>query len=700
MATGLMDCFNVEVGQAISYYVQADCGGSGVSTWAGPFAFFTGYCPVSTTSQLSWLSNFTTTGGVDNINHTAAAGAPGGYANLTSTFVSNYNGQSTGVSLTAGGPTVGFAIWIDWNNNLIFEAGERVFVTSGYVTTTTGSIAIPPATPNGDYVMRIVTDFNNSAPSNPCALISRGEYKDFTFRVVTPPSCPPPTALTATSITTNSANLGWTAGGTETMWNVEVGLTGFTPGTGASVVSATGTTNNPWQATGLNASTSYQFYVQGDCGGGDLSAWAGPFSFTTECSVISTLPYSESFDLTTWPLCWTQTYEGALTSNRWNVNATSNAGGTANEMRCVFQNAIGISRLIAPIIDLSSAVNPVLEFNHFFDDYGAGATMKIQTSTDGITWVDEAFSFVSGGGNVGPVTVTVPLTTLSATTYIAWVVDGNHFQIDYWFIDNVVIKEILPATINPITATYDIAAPAAVTTTVTWNDATSITTIVDDQTVPVTLIENTHYTVVGNTLTILDAYLSTVLLAATDDVVLTISFNIGVATFTITAIETAVIDATINPIAATYDITIPADVATTVTWNDATSITTIFDDQALPFELVANTHYTLVGNTLTILDAYLSTVLLAATDDVVLTISFDAGADATFTITAIETVPVVVVAHWNFEDAVKKAAIIDNATFLSAPYTADNGIVANVNVAPISIIGGSTILCMGSWSDW
>ena len=39
-----------------------------------------------------------------------------------------------------------------------------------------------------------------------------------------PASCPDPSAGTATNITSSSADLGWTAGGTETMWDLEYGV--------------------------------------------------------------------------------------------------------------------------------------------------------------------------------------------------------------------------------------------------------------------------------------------------------------------------------------------------------------------------------------------------------------------------------------------------------------------------------------------
>jgi hypothetical protein len=195
--TGLTPETNYQV------YVQADCDADGVSSWTGPLNVLTGYCQPSSTSQASWISNFTTTNAISNITHTAAAGATGGYLNLSATeIVQNYVGNPTNISLTAGGPTVGFAVWVDWNNNLVFEPSERMFNTTGFITTTNGVINIPVATAPGVYRMRIVTDWNNSNPTNPCAVISRGEYKDFGFEVLSLPVSPvlsqDPTAPTCT----------------------------------------------------------------------------------------------------------------------------------------------------------------------------------------------------------------------------------------------------------------------------------------------------------------------------------------------------------------------------------------------------------------------------------------------------------------------------------------------------------------------
>jgi hypothetical protein len=62
----------------------------------------------------------------------------GRYQNLSATNnkITNIAGSTTPISLTAGGPTCGFGVWVDWNNNLTFETSERVFVTNDYITST------------------------------------------------------------------------------------------------------------------------------------------------------------------------------------------------------------------------------------------------------------------------------------------------------------------------------------------------------------------------------------------------------------------------------------------------------------------------------------------------------------------------------------------------------------------------------------
>ncbi|MDR6463180.1 hypothetical protein J2783_001667 [Chryseobacterium sediminis] len=172
-----------------NYYVwvRSVCSATDKSIWSEMLTLRTGYCLPSSTSQNSWLSDFSSTGGLINMAYSSGSSIAGGYQNLitSNNKIINAPGSDTSVSFTAGGPTCGIAVWVDWNNNLTFEASERMFVTNTYITNASGTITVPAGTPLGTYRMRVVTDYNSTAPSNPCGAISRGEFIDFTFEVAT-----------------------------------------------------------------------------------------------------------------------------------------------------------------------------------------------------------------------------------------------------------------------------------------------------------------------------------------------------------------------------------------------------------------------------------------------------------------------------------------------------------------------------------
>lgn len=87
------------------------------------------------------------------------------------------------------------------------------------------------------------------------------------LKVEVAPSCIAPTAYNSTGITSSSATFTWTAGGTETAWDVFVGSNP----TGTTVPTAT-TSATSYTATGLTVGNTYSVYVRANCGGMS-SAW-------------------------------------------------------------------------------------------------------------------------------------------------------------------------------------------------------------------------------------------------------------------------------------------------------------------------------------------------------------------------------------------------------------------------------------------
>lgn len=93
-------------------------------------------------------------------------------------------------------------------------------------------------------------------------------------------TCPPPTALATSSVTTNSASASWTAGGTETMWYVYYGPTPLTAPVDSTLPTDSSMTNS-YNLINLTANTNYRIYVRGNCGSGDLSPWTSFSAFYT-----------------------------------------------------------------------------------------------------------------------------------------------------------------------------------------------------------------------------------------------------------------------------------------------------------------------------------------------------------------------------------------------------------------------------------
>jgi hypothetical protein len=202
------------------------------------------------------------------------------------------------------------------------------------------------------------------------------------------------------------------------------------------------------------------------------------------------------------------------------------------------------------------------------------------------------------------------------------------------------------AVISPTTAQYELDNPADAKTVITWNTATSVTSIVDGAGHTLTGTEYTLTPVtpgVSANLTILNStYLAGRLTDIGDSVVLTIKFDLGAdVTFTITAVG---IQPRISPQTKEYDLDDPSNAVTTITWGTATTIVSIVDDDN--YTLIKDADYTVTAinasssATLTILaEPYLEGKHMDIGDSLVLTIDFNVGVDATFTITSMGIQP-------------------------------------------------------------
>jgi hypothetical protein len=102
---------------------------------------------------------------------------------------------------------------------------------------------------------------------NECHNMDRIKIDDITIENLG--ACLTPVYFIADNISQTSATIGWTQSGSATFWNIEYGLANFVRGTGTAMV----VSSNPFQLTALAPHTTYDVYVQADCGINGTSEW-------------------------------------------------------------------------------------------------------------------------------------------------------------------------------------------------------------------------------------------------------------------------------------------------------------------------------------------------------------------------------------------------------------------------------------------
>lgn len=307
---------------AYDVYIQADCGAGDTSEWVGPLSFTTpcqAFVPDYTEDFDPFLDGCWSeaTGPISgpNAGSTTSDWLQDDFGNNT------LNGKSARFNIYAtGGDEWLISPTFDLSNGG-YEINLDVALTQ-YGSTSSGTIGSDDAVylmqslDNGTTWTTIYTWDASNSPSNTGDNVtiditsltsasakfavfalegstSGGDLDFFVdnFSVRTPPSCYSPSSLSAANITAMAADLSWTAGDSETTWNIEYGAEGFTQGAGTTVA----VTTNPYTLSGLTANTAYDYYIQADCGANGASAWVGPYTFSTACESY-TIPYFEGFE--------------------------------------------------------------------------------------------------------------------------------------------------------------------------------------------------------------------------------------------------------------------------------------------------------------------------------------------------------------------------------------------------------------------
>jgi|GEM_PF-5585217 len=338
----------------------------------------------------------------------------------------------------------------------------------------------------------------------------------WTFQtMLNPILCNPPSQLRVDSIAPYTALLGWQENGGATRWNLKYGASGFDVATEGTLVS--GIDSLFFLLEGLSASTSYDFYVQADCLGGETSGWSVVHTFATpkDCdSPITIFPWIEDFEGEMFPPeCWNSfSFSG---EKNWERFSGTFAGTTINAAAHNFTfNQEEISWLVMPRFNIPTGEDAYIlrfrNFNDYPEEYGPlGSRPNDYYGYNGV-WIStgspnpadgdfiEAWTPRSVRAEWGEEKVNLSDHYAGKDIYIAFLFKGRNSHV--WYIRDVSIdtydyKDIQAISIDqPASGGPNLSDAADVTITLFNNGSrpltnTPVTLIINGQTVAQEIIE-------------------------------------------------------------------------------------------------------------------------------------------------------------------------------------------------------------------
>src|SRR5690625_2364666 len=279
-------------------YIKTICD-SGESSWSDKFEFSIPlegeHCIPETESQY-YISSFSTTGGINNIENYEIEYPGSGFANFYDQVVSQNRTENiefeVGEIMNASNDnsiSATLRIWIDWNQDGSFDNDELVF-SSNQSTTHSGVFQIPEEALLGKTRMRVGVRTGYNSPTASCSDSSTYAYQDYSIEVLEVLDCIRPLSVSVDEITFESVDVSWESNADQ--WEIKYSTNpDFDPETeGESVI----VSENPETTlTDIEETFTYYAYIKTICDSGE-SSWSDKFEFSIPLEGEHCIPETES----------------------------------------------------------------------------------------------------------------------------------------------------------------------------------------------------------------------------------------------------------------------------------------------------------------------------------------------------------------------------------------------------------------------
>lgn len=207
--------------------------------------------------------------------------------NSATQMVTSYPGSQVNVQLEFAGGGVKSYVWVDWNSDGDFDDFYENPIMPSTFAIVNEPFFIPPSQVPGTYRIRVQSGTSMGNPPNPCGPNNYGNFVDFSLKIVPTPSCFVPSALVSSSVTNNSATIGWDAPATAPS-SYEYYYTTSSVVPDATTTASGSTTGLSAPISGLSSFTTYYYYVRSVCGG-TKTDWSLRNVFKTKCDPMTAM---------------------------------------------------------------------------------------------------------------------------------------------------------------------------------------------------------------------------------------------------------------------------------------------------------------------------------------------------------------------------------------------------------------------------
>lgn len=287
------------------------------------------------------------------------------------------------------------------------------------------------------------------------------------------PSCTEPTNLEFTLAGKHYLAFSWTAGGTESNWKFQ-----YKKHDDTEWITVDGAlTESSYTLQNLDAATTYDARVAAWCDPTNpegISVYSDPVSATTDCDVITSLPWVvtfEGFDAYTVPMCWDNSTSTAHEINNhpeyiWGVYSFN-----ANKMIRMYNYYVhsGTALINTPEIALPSEP---MELTFNYSNRANCGPMTVKISEDGGTTFTDLQSFdVTGSANYSDPgefsEATISLAAYTGKTVIIQFYSEANYSNGAIYVDDVVI-DVPPTCAKPTNLACN--SKTAHTATLSWTN--------------------------------------------------------------------------------------------------------------------------------------------------------------------------------------------------------------------------------------